>query len=283
MPAFAEGAAMRKWAWKLVAGLAGLALVWGGTRYFTGHPADTEVVKVQAADRPTLQFFRDRSVMPPFSAVDLDGRRVSSADWRQKVVLVNFWATWCGPCREEIPSLIALQEKYRDSLVIVGISVDELPPERVKDFVAANKINYPVVMTTPELDRAFARSEAIPTAFILDREFRVAQRHTGLVSPVQAELEVRALAGLPVDASIEQVDRIQGLKLENNAQAISIPGLDLTHLTADQRMAALQKLNSEACTCGCELTVARCRVEDPSCGTSLPLAQEIVAKIKKQK
>jgi len=266
----------------LVVALAGLALLWGGARYFTRSRSDSSVLKVQASERPVLRFFRDPAQLPGFTAVDLEGRRLSSSDWRQKVVLVNFWATWCGPCREEIPHLVALQEKYRDRLVILGVSVDEVPPERVRQFAEQHRINYPVVMTTPELDKVFARSEAIPTLFVLDREFRVAQRHTGLISPDLAELEVRALAGLPVDASIEQVDRIQGIKLENYAHATSIPGLDLAGLTADQRMTALQKLNAEPCTCGCELTVARCRIEDPACGTSLPLAHQIVEKIKKE-
>ena len=95
------------------------------------------------------------------------------------------------------------------------------------------------------------------------------------------ELETRSLAGLPVNVSIEEVDQSQGLKLalDNGAQAMTIPGIDLASLSAARRTEALQKLNSQPCTCGCDLTVAKCRVDDPSCGVSLPLAQQIVKQI----
>ena len=93
------------------------------------------------------------------------------------------------------------------------------------------------------------------------------------------EYETRALAGLAVNASIEEVDQTQGLKLDNNAQLMTIPGIDLTTLPAARRADALQKLNAASCTCGCDLTVAKCRVDDPACGVSLPLARQIVKQI----
>ena len=103
---------------------------------------------------------------------------------------------------------------------------------------------------------------------------------TAAAGPVQApttEAETRALAGLPVNASIEQVDRTEGLKLDNGAQAMDIPGIDLSKLPPDRRVELLKKLNAESCTCGCDLTVAKCRVDDPSCGVSLPLARKMLA------
>jgi hypothetical protein len=95
------------------------------------------------------------------------------------------------------------------------------------------------------------------------------------------EQETRSLAGLPVNASIEEVDQSQGLKLalDNGAQAMTIPGVDLASLPVPKRIAALQKLNGQPCTCGCDLTVAKCRVDDPTCGVSLPIAREIVKQI----
>src|SRR5690348_445701 len=79
-----------------------------------------------------VQLLRNPTPVEPFTLTDLDGRTLSSADWKGKVVLVNFWATWCPPCLAEIPDLIALQNKYRDRLVVVGISEDEIAPEMVK-------------------------------------------------------------------------------------------------------------------------------------------------------
>ena len=229
----------------------------------------------------TLRFFRNPATAPGFAARDLDGREVSSASLRGKVVIVNFWATWCPPCRAEIPDLVALQSKYGDRLQVIGVSQDEASPDVVKRFVVQHKINYPIVMTTPELEKTFPGVSALPTSFILDRESRIVQKHVGMLTARTTEYETRALAGLPINASIEEVDQSQGLKLDlsNGAQAMTIPGIDLASLPAARRTAALQKLNSQSCTCGCDLTIAKCRVDDPTCGVSLPLARQIVQQI----
>jgi len=224
-----------------------------------------------------LRFYKNPATMSDFTIRDLDGRTISLASLRGKVTLVNFWATWCGPCRAEIPDLVALQQKYRDQLQILGISEDEASPETVKQFAAKFSVNYPVAMVTPELEKLFGNVSALPTTFVIDREGRVVQKHVGMLTKAITEAETRSLAGLPVQATIERVDQTQGLKLDNGAQATSIPGVDLSKLPAERRTELLQKLNSQPCTCGCDLTVARCRVDDPNCGVSLPLAKKIVA------
>src|SRR5262249_35936124 len=216
---------------------------------------------------------------PLFTTHDLDGRSFSMADLRGKVVLINFWATWCPPCRAEIPDLIALQEKYRDRLQIIGVSQDEVSPEEVRHFVVEHHMNYPIVMSSPEIEKLFPSISALPTSFIVDRELRLVQKHVGMLTASVTEQETRALAGLPVNASIEQVDQTQGLKLEGGAQTVKIPGVDLAALSPEKRADALHKLNSQPSTCGCALTVARCRVDDPTCSVSLPLAKQIVQEI----
>ena len=257
--------------------VAGAALGWAGMRYASRANAQTPP-EPHTSEKVTLRFFRNPEVVPAFRANDLDGRVVSPADWRGKVTLINFWATWCGPCRFEIPDLIALQEKYHYQLQIIGISEDE-DLQVVKQFRAEHKINYPIVMTTPEFERMFPGIGALPTTFVLDREGRIVQKHVGLLERSRTELETRALAGLSANVSIEQVDRVQAAHLENDAQATTIPGVDLAGLTPERRRAALQKLNTDGCTCGCDLTVAKCRIDDPTCGISLPLAQQIVKAI----
>src|SRR2546428_571544 len=129
------------------------------------------------------------------------------------------------------------------------------------------------------IPRPFPCSPRATTTFVLDREGRLAQKHVGLLDRSVTELETRALAGLSVNASIEQVDRVQAAHLDNAAQATTIPGVDLTKLPADRRVAALQKLNTDACTGGCDLTLAKWRIDAPTCGISLPLAQQIVKSI----
>lgn len=229
----------------------------------------------KTAENVTLRFFKNPARVADFTVRTIDGRTITRADLRGKVILVNFWATWCPPCKAEIPDLIALQEKYRDHLQVIGISEDEGSPEAVRQFVTEHKINYPVVMSSSELRDAFPGVSGLPTSFVLDPESRVAQRHVGILDAATTENETRALAGLPINATVELVDPSQPVGLANAAQAKDIPGIDLSGLTAEKRTETLLRLNTEPCTCGCDLTVAKCRIDDPTCGVSLPLARKI--------
>jgi thiol-disulfide isomerase/thioredoxin len=264
----------------LVIAIGGLCMLWAASRYARQVDARrTDVAETTSGGdggRMTVRFFRNPAAAPAFIARDLDGREVSTAALRGKVVLINFWATWCPPCRAEIPELVALQEKYRDQLQIISISEDEVSPQVVKRYAAEHKMNYPIVMTSPELERMFPGVSALPTSFIVDRQSRVVQKHVGMLRAGMTEQETRALAGLSIDGTVEEVDQTEGLKLTDGAQLMTIPGIDLAKLPAAKRAEALQKLNAQPCTCGCDLTVAKCRVDDPSCGVSLPLAREIV-------
>ncbi len=262
----------RKW---LIVGLTliGIAALWWGVQVAR---RTSEALSRTPADKLTLRFFRDPKPAPAIHAKTIDGQIVSSDGWRGKVTLVNFWATWCGPCREEIPALVTLQAKYRDRLQIVGISMDEGSPADVQRYAEATRINYPVVMATPELERAFGNVYALPTTFVLDREGRIVQKHVGMLNPSLTDQETRALAGLDIAASIEHVDERQPARLSGNAQATDIPGLDLSTLSATQRTTVLQRLNADNCTCGCGLTLAQCRLDDSSCDVSLPMAKRVV-------
>jgi thiol-disulfide isomerase/thioredoxin len=272
----------------IVLAIGGVLLTWAAARYAERvedrHPVANAVAASAdpgggGLEKVTLRFFRDPKPAPAFTLRDLDGREISSASLRGKVVIVNFWATWCGPCRAEIPDLVALQNKYKDTLQVIGISEDEAGVDVVRRFAADHKVNYPVAMITPEVEKLYPGISALPTSFILDRESRVVQKHVGMLTASTTEYEARHLAGLPVNASIEEFDQTQGLQIVNGAQALTIPGVDLASLPIAKRTEALQKLNSQPCTCGCDLSLARCRVDDPSCGVSLPLAQQIVKQI----
>jgi thiol-disulfide isomerase/thioredoxin len=223
-----------------------------------------------------VQLLRDPVTIPPFTVTDLDGRTLRSTDWLGKVVLVNFWATWCPPCLAEIPDLVALQREYRDRLVIVGVSEDHGPVEFVKSFAADRNVNYPLVMATPELRERFSGIIALPTTFVLDPDGRMVKKHVGLLSGREAEAMTRALTGLSVDVTVERVEDPGRLSVARAAQITSIPGIDLGRVPAERRVALLQTLNNEKCTCGCDLSVAKCRIDDPTCEISLPVAQKIV-------
>ena len=245
-------------------------------RFRSGVPVDSPEV---SGEIPTIRFVKDPQPVPPLTLTDLDGKTLSSADWRGKVVLLNFWATWCGPCRAEIPDLIRLHEKYADQFLVVGLSTDVDPPKKVKEFAEEMKINYPVAMAPPEIEAKFGGVFGLPTSFILDTEGRLVQKHIGLLDPALYEIEIRALLDLPVQARVERVEDTGQVLLANAKNATEYPGIDLSKLNAEQKKAAQRLLNENECTCGCGLTVAQCLVNDSSCAVSKEMAAKAVKEL----
>lgn len=256
----------------LVGGVAVVALMVGYTRR-----VEADLTKAPAAG--TVKLLKERASVPPLTGTDLDGRPVTTAAFRGKVIIVNFWATWCPPCREEIPDLVALQEKYKDHLQIIGVSQDSGSPDQVRRFAAEHRMNYPTLLSTPEIETLFPGIYALPTSFILDRDGKLAQKHVGLLNAAVTETETRSLAGIAPEITVVYTDDEDKVRLANAAQANKIPGIDLSTLSPERRAEALQALNTEHCTCGCGLTLAQCRLDDPDCTVSLPLAQDLVKKI----
>jgi cytochrome c biogenesis protein CcmG, thiol:disulfide interchange protein DsbE len=127
------------------------------------------------------------SVAPIFSENDIFGKQtIALSDYRGKVVLLNFWATWCPPCREEIPAFEALQNKYKSALVVVGVSVF-CSNTATENFYRDYKINYPVIYGYYELMGKYSKVASIPTTFLIDKEGRVTARIIG--SRTEAEYE----------------------------------------------------------------------------------------------
>lgn len=231
----------------------------------------------------TIRLVKNPTPVPTFALQALDGTPISPDQWRGKAVILAFWATWCPPCREEIPELMDLQAKYAGQLLVVGLSVDEGPEAKVKQFVAKMGMNYPVAIAPFELQEKFGGIGALPTTFVLDTKGGVVQKHLGLQRPALLDNEVRAVLNLPVDAPIETFDDNGQVWLANAAKATELPGLDFSKLTAVQKRVALRELNERKCNCGCDLTLAECRVNDTACPVSLALAQGVVEKAGKPK
>lgn len=227
----------------------------------------------------TLRFVDAPATVPELTMETLDGRTISMADQRGKVVLVNFWATWCGPCREEIPYLVRLAERYPDHLTVIGVSEDHGAPDAVAAFAGQYDVNYPIVMSTPGIKRAFPGVFALPTSFVVDPDGRMVQSHVGLISPVILEQETRYLTALTHDATVETAPSSDQIRLANAAQATEIPGVDLSVLTPGQREEVLRRVNEEGCPCGCSMTLAQCRINDSTCGISPPLVDQLVAEV----
>jgi thiol-disulfide isomerase/thioredoxin len=232
-----------------------------------------------AQQLPVIRFVRNPDLAPDFKLKDFSGKDLSLADSRGKVILLNFWATWCGPCRAEIPSLVKLQEHYKDQLQIIGLVVDEDKEDPVRKVVAAEGINYPVAMAPPEVRIQYGGITALPSVFVIDREGRVVQKHVGLFNPTLYETEVRALAEMPIAAKIETFEDTGDIFLKHADRATSLPGVDLSKLSAEQRNAALHEFNARECECGCKFTLAQCRIYDPACHISQDRTAEIVKAI----
>jgi peroxiredoxin len=131
---------------------------------------------------------------PDWKLRDLDGRLVTSADFKGKVVVLDFWATWCPPCRKEIPGYIDLYRKYgRGRLAIVGVSLDEGGPTVVKDFVQKFGVNYPVVMGDDAVQNAFGGMEAIPTTFLIDQRGQIRDKKVGAEPTEEYEKKIASL------------------------------------------------------------------------------------------
>jgi cytochrome c biogenesis protein CcmG/thiol:disulfide interchange protein DsbE len=229
-----------------------------------------------AQDQMVIRFVRDPDPAPDFQMKDVDGKPVTLAGLKGKVVLLNFWATWCGPCREEIPGLIALQKRYNDQLQIVGMLTDDDDGEDLHKVIQAEGINYPVVLATSEMRMDYGGIPALPTLFVINAEGRVVQKHVGLYNPALYETEVRALLNLPVAAKVGTFEDTGEIFLKHADRASMLPGVNMMKLTAEQRIVALHKLNAETCDCGCKYTLAQCRIYDPACRLSAQRAAEIV-------
>jgi thiol-disulfide isomerase/thioredoxin len=134
---------------------------------------------------------------PAWRLTDVDGNAVTSAQFKGKVLVLDFWATWCGPCKSEIPGYIALQKKYGpDGLVIVGVSVDEEGPGRaalVKKFMKTFGMNYTVVFSNDDVAGAFGGLDAIPTTFLIDRDGNIRDKKVGAEPAAEYERKILAI------------------------------------------------------------------------------------------
>jgi len=237
------------------------------------NDSDDDALKV-------IRFASNPTAMPPFLINDIGGKLISTADLRGKVVLISFWATWCPPCREEIPMLIDLANRYKDRLQIIGVSEDDAPPSEVLAFAKHAGINYPIVMGDDKLSTEYGGVPALPTSFVVNPDGRIVQKHVGVFPVTVYDNEIRSLLGMPVDVKVETFEDTGQIFLKNAANATALPGVDFAGLTPEQKRAALKRMNSEPCTCGCKLTIAQCRISEPDCDTSPKLAAEIIREIK---
>ena len=131
---------------------------------------------------------------PQFELKDINGRIVRLSNYRGKVVLINFWATWCPPCRVEMPDLIRLQREHgKEGLQIIGITY---PPERkarVQRFARSLKVNYPIILGTHQLKASFSSEETLPLTIVIDRDGRVSDIISGILLREEFDEKIKPL------------------------------------------------------------------------------------------
>jgi len=142
----------------------------------------------------TPSFAAERSPAPGFELRDLQGKTVRLSDFKGKVVLLNFWATWCPPCRAEIPDLISLQKQYgAQGLVVLGVAMDEKGDKVVNPFAKRMKINYPVVIGDQKTAAAYGGVMVVPTSFVIDRNGKVVGEQEGAADRATFEKAIKPL------------------------------------------------------------------------------------------
>ncbi len=134
---------------------------------------------------------------PDFSLTDLSGQKLSLSNTRGKVVLLDFWATWCVPCKDEIPHFVEMQNRYgTQGLQVIGISMDD-DEQLARNFGQQFKMNYPVAMGNPQLAEQYGGVLGLPITFTIDRQGRIFSKHIGATAPEVFESEVKKLLSTP--------------------------------------------------------------------------------------
>jgi len=212
LDADARGRKHRTWAFSILGVIFATVLAFPVTRAFAQRCVDACVDQTSRVSGLLLRGFSsrdtastglassgfksvlDRKMAPDFALADSSGKTVRLSDFRGRAVLLNFWATWCAPCKLEIPWFIEFEHSYRDrNFAVVGVSMDEDGWKVVNPYIEAVKVNYPVVIGNDDVSRSFGGVESLPATLLIDKAGRIASVHVGLFGKVDYEAEIKAL------------------------------------------------------------------------------------------
>ena len=177
-----------------------LMFIVAGCKKKEPEPPQQEQTKVKAEEKATEPLADkappapDSKAAPSFTLQDLNSKQVSLSDFKGKVVILDFWATWCPPCVKEIPHFVELYEQYKgEKFTIVGISLDRQGVSVVKPFVQKYQVNYPILMTDGQVDKAYGGIASIPTTFIIDSAGNIRHKYIGYRDKAVFETDIKAL------------------------------------------------------------------------------------------
>ncbi len=150
------------------------------------------------ANAQSVKASKDRKEAPDFELKDVNGKVVRLSDFKGKAVIVDFWATWCGPCQIEIPWFIDFERKYKDQgFVVIGVAMDDEGWKAVKPFTEKMKMNYRVVMGNDKTADLYGGIDALPTTVLIDRDGRIAGTHVGLAGKEDFQDAIEKLLETP--------------------------------------------------------------------------------------
>ena len=177
-----------------------LMFIAGGCKKKEPEPTQQEQAKVDVEEKPTkppgdkAPPSPSAKSAPSFALQDLNGKMINLSDFKGKVVILDFWATWCPPCVIEIPHFIELYEQYKDQgFAMVGISLDSQGVGVVESFARKYRINYPILMTDGQVDKAYGGITAIPTTFVIDSAGNIRRKYIGYRDKAVFEADIKAL------------------------------------------------------------------------------------------
>ncbi|MBA3888293.1 MAG: TlpA family protein disulfide reductase [Acidobacteria bacterium] len=184
-----HGRSGRRWA---IAAVAALALALLTFPMLTSNPGDvTHVADINLPENAVCS--GEGAANYDFTLTGPDGDTVSLADYKGQVVLLNFWGTWCPPCRVEVPAFVEVQEAYRDrGFVIVGVAVEDTA-EAVRAFASEMRINYPLAMTQDDIEHAYGPIYGLPLSYVIARDGSICRKHFGELTKERVEKEIAGL------------------------------------------------------------------------------------------
>jgi len=173
-----------------------LGLLWAASDLSQQPPPDEDLSSANPVAQQDVDETKVVGKMAPldYTVKDMNGADVRLSSFKGKVILLNFWATWCHPCKEEIPDLVALQEQYKSDIVVLGFSIDD-KPEELQEYAKKFKMNYPVLVGAghENIQEAYGPMWGVPVTVIIGRDGRIAKKQSGIRSLQQFDKEIKAL------------------------------------------------------------------------------------------